>query len=94
MSSYFGNNNNNNLVDASSAFVRRFSFKIIYSPNQWIGFGMCHMNTALEQNYVFSPYNVGHGYYMISSNGGSWSSIDSKANNVVKGFKFIQGDII
>ena len=31
---------------------------------------------------------------MISSNGGSWSNIDQKANNVVKAFTFIESDII
>lgn len=31
---------------------------------------------------------------MISSNGGSWSTIDSEFNNVVRTFKFKTGDII
>jgi len=31
---------------------------------------------------------------MISSNGGTWSNTDSTANNTVKAFKFVKGDII
>jgi len=31
---------------------------------------------------------------MISSNGGSWSSIDEKVNNVVKAFKFKKGQTV
>lgn len=31
---------------------------------------------------------------MISSNGGSWSHIDNEANNIVKTFNFIEGDLV
>ena len=55
---------------------------------------MCHAKTASESNYGFNYNAAFHGYYMISSNGGSWSPIDGKKNNVVKAFKFVQGDVI
>lgn len=49
---------------------------------------MCHIKTAVKNNFEFNYQNTGHGYYMISTNGGSWSNIDSKLNNIVKCFKF------
>ncbi len=55
---------------------------------------MCHAKTAANANYGFNYQSSFHGYYMVSSNGGTWSSIDSKKNNVVKAFKFAQGDVI
>ncbi len=55
---------------------------------------MCHSKTAANSNYGFDFKGPFHGYYMISSNGGTWSTIDSTKNNVVRTFKFTQGDIV
>jgi hypothetical protein len=74
--------------------VKKFSFKVLKSTNNWVAFGMCHAKTAANSAYGFSYQAAFHGYYMISSNGGSWSSIDPKKNNLVKAFKFNQGDVV
>ena len=55
---------------------------------------MCHISTVINSKYAFDYQLTPHGYYMISSNGGSWSSIDTKKNNVVRTFKFGAGDVI
>ena len=55
---------------------------------------MCHSKTVANSNYGFNYQSAFHGYYMVSSNGGTWSTIDPKKNNVVKAFKFNQGDVI
>lgn len=55
---------------------------------------MCHIKTAFQNDFEFDYKNIGHGYYLASSNGGSWSNINSKINNVRKSFKFDQGDVI
>jgi len=47
-----------------------------------------------SKGYTFNFSALGHGSYMISSNGGTWSNTDSTANNTVKAFKFAKGDII
>ena len=43
---------------------------------------------------MFKYNKIGHGAYMISANGGSWSHSSANFNNKVKAFKFQQGDII
>jgi hypothetical protein len=48
----------------------------------------------LHSHYTFDFQGQSHGYYMISSNGGSWSSIDPKKNNIVRAFKFGVGDVV
>jgi hypothetical protein len=72
----------------------KFSFKILKSSSNWVAVGMCYSKLAAISNYGFNYQSINHGYYMISSNGGSWSSIDSSKNNVVKAFKFGQGDVV
>lgn len=55
---------------------------------------MCHSKTAANSNYGFDFKAPFHGYYMVSANGGTWSTIDSTKNNLIRTFKFGQGDII
>jgi hypothetical protein len=55
---------------------------------------MCHAKTASKYNYEFRFDKDNHGYYMISSNGGSWSPIEKAKNNKIRTFKFKEGDII
>ena len=68
---------------------KRFSFRIVRSSSDWVAVGMCYQKIAADNNYEFDNYqDIGHGYYMISSNGGSWSHIDAEKNNIVRSFKF------
>jgi hypothetical protein len=68
--------------------MKKFSFRIVKSSADWVAVGMCHSKTAAKYNYEFKFDKDFHGYYMISSNGGSWSSIDKLKNNKVRTFKF------
>jgi hypothetical protein len=55
---------------------------------------MCHPKIVASKNYGFNFSAIGHGAYMVSANGGSWSHTKAEHNNSVKSFKFIKGDII
>lgn len=55
---------------------------------------MCHKNHVKSKNFGFNFGGVGHGGYMVSANGGSWSNIKAEFNNTIKSFKFVKGDII
>jgi hypothetical protein len=52
------------------------TFRIVKSTESWIGVGVCHKDILMAKNYDFYYENIGHGCYMISANGGSWSTID------------------
>lgn len=56
--------------------------------------GLCNKATVELNGYQFNYSTLGHGGYLISSNGGSWSSVDSSKNNVVTSFNFVVDDII
>jgi hypothetical protein len=64
--------------------IKSFAFKIKESSSNWIAVGVCHRNVVSSKNYGFNFGSVGHGAYMISANGGSWSHIRSDQNNSVK----------
>ena len=51
--------------------------KEVHQSN-WLAIGMCHLDTIIAKNYTFSFSTLGHGAYMISSNGGSWSTTKSQ----------------
>jgi len=62
---------------------------------------MCHKNIVVGKNYGFNFSAIGHGGYMISANGGSWSNTKYEANNcvkvhifLIKAFKFMTNDVI
>ena len=68
--------------------------KIIHDTNNWVGVGICHKTKVDSKEYQFNSHAIGHGCYMIISNGTVWSSIQSDINGCVKSFKFVKGDII
>ena len=77
------------------------AFLIKENSLNWVAVGLCHKSVVLTNNYQFNYSTLGHGGYLISSNGGtliwyigSWSSIDKKKNNVVTSFKFSKDDTI
>lgn len=55
--------------------VKVFSFKIRESSSNWVAIGMCHKKIVESKGYSFNFGTIGHGGYMISANGGSWSNI-------------------
>jgi hypothetical protein len=60
------------------------TFRIVRSTSGWIGIGLCHKKIVNSMNYDFAFDHIGHGCYMISANGGSWSHSDPEQNNIVK----------
>ena len=39
----------------------------------WVGIGICLKNHISKGNYHFNYSNIGHGSYLISTNGYAWS---------------------
>lgn len=72
---------------------KRFSFRVVNSSG-WVAVGLCHQKAVGLTGYQLDLQAVGHGAYLLSSNGGSWSNFDASFNNVVRGFKFASGDQI
>jgi hypothetical protein len=68
---------------------KTFYFKIKECSSNWVAVGMCHKNIVATKNYGFNFSNLGHGGYMISANGGTWSNTSSEYNNKVKVFLFL-----
>lgn len=64
--------------------IKDYAFKIKESTANWIAVGMCHKNIVASKSYCFNFTVLGHGAYMISSNGGSWNSANASQNNSIK----------
>jgi hypothetical protein len=52
--------------------VQTWGIKIIKLVG-WIGLGIALKNSIIKANFNFHYTNIGHGSYLISSNGYSWS---------------------
>lgn len=63
---------------------KKFAFKIRESSSNWLAIGVCHKKVIQSKAYGFVFGSVGHGAYMISSNGGSWSHLRADQNNTIK----------
>lgn len=63
---------------------RSFSFLVKECVSNWIGVGFCHSKVVASKSYGFSFGSIGHGGYMISSNGGIWSHSKADYNNKIK----------
>ncbi len=55
---------------------------------------MAHLNLIKNGNFNFNYTNTGHGNYLISSNGYSWSSLKPEFNSKFEPFTFTTGDTI
>ena len=60
----------------------------------WVAIGVCLKNSIIKANYHFNYTTVGHGSYLISGNGYSWSHFESNNNSVCNSFSFHTNDII
>lgn len=60
----------------------------------WIGVGICLKNVITKANFFFNYTTVGHGSYMISNNGYSWSHSLLQFNSAHKTFHYAQNDIV
>jgi hypothetical protein len=69
-------------------------FKILQDKNNWVSIGIAHKNIVESKNFEFSYSNIGHGAYMVGSNGNSCSNTRADANNTIKSFKFSKGDSV
>ena len=50
-------------------------FNILQDSNQWVAIGLVHRNVVEAKGMQFTYNFIGHGAYMISSNGSTWSHI-------------------
>lgn len=64
--------------------TKTIAFRIKQCTSNWVAVGMCHKNIVVGKSYGFNFSAIGHGGYMISANGGSWSNTKYEANNCVK----------
>lgn len=64
--------------------IKTFAFKIKESTSNWVAVGVCHRELVKGKGYGFNFGSIGHGGYMISANGGSWSNSKIEVNNIVK----------
>ena len=60
------------------------AFEIKESHSNWVAVGICHKKIVKSKNYGFNFNSIGHGAYMVSSNGGSWSNTVAAQNNAIK----------
>ena len=60
----------------------------------WIGVGMSLKNVITKANFMFNYSSIGHGSYMISNNGYSWSHSAPEFNSAHKTFPYTVNDIV
>ena len=60
----------------------------------WIGVGLCIRKMIIDFGYKFNSGIIGHGSYMISFNGYTWSHHESLNNAKCQSYNFSTGDII
>ena len=60
----------------------------------WIAIGISLKNSIINSKYTFNYNNIGHGSYLISANGYSWSHSLKDFNSTNKSFTFATGDTI
>jgi hypothetical protein len=49
----------------------RVAFRIKENSSNWLAVGACYKNSISASNYTFNYSNLGHGAYLVSSNGGT-----------------------
>ncbi len=60
----------------------------------WVGVGICLKNCIKNSNYHFNYTNIGHGSYLISTNGYTWSHSVKEFNSAFKTFQFTTNDTV
>lgn len=53
----------------------RVAFRIKENSSNWLAVGACYKNSISTSNYTFNYSNLGHGAYLVSSNGGTFLPI-------------------
>lgn len=48
----------------------KVAFKIKENTSSWLAVGVCYKNAIVNANFTFNYSSLGHGAYLISSNGG------------------------
>lgn len=60
----------------------------------WVGVGICLKKKISTANYHFNYTNIGHGSYLISTNGYTWSHSVKEFNSAFKCFQFTINDTV
>lgn len=55
----------------------KVSFLIKENTSNWVAVGLCHKNIVQMNSYQFNYSNLGHGGYLISSNGGTYLTMQA-----------------
>jgi hypothetical protein len=57
--------------------------------------GVCHEKSVLKHNFVRGYWaNIGHGHYVVGSDGYTYSHSDKSINYKRQAFRFVKGDLI
>lgn len=72
---------------------RRWSLRV-HELREWIGVGVGHPSILMAEKYEFDVNSLGHGYYMISHNGFTWSHDNANEQCKQRSFTFGTGDVI
>ena len=91
--------NLNESILLSNLVTRKVKTKITWACkigkfSSWMGVGICLKKPIVNGNYQFTYSMIGHGSYLLSSNGYTWSHSEKTENSVNKGFSFCANDII
>ncbi|KAL4484962.1 hypothetical protein ABPG74_020139 [Tetrahymena malaccensis] len=73
--------------------ITRIQFKVL-QHNCQVGLGICFAKTIQNKSYQFQYDQIGNGYYIISSNGYSWSHSRKDQHYLQKSFNFTKDHII
>lgn len=60
----------------------------------WIGVGLGLRTVINKAQYKFNYNTIGHGMYITSGNGYTWSHSETENNSKCQGFSFATGDLI
>lgn len=60
----------------------------------WVGVGICLRQAICNAQYRFNYTNIGHGSYLISDKGYTWSHSQVEFNSAMKSFQFSTNDVI
>ena len=60
-------------IEGRTDKIQRFRFKINQTVNKWIAFGLCHINTISDKNFIWKGLIKSGFYCILAYNGNSFS---------------------
>lgn len=62
----------------------KVAFKIKENSSNWLAVGVCYKNAVANSSYTFNYSTLGHGAYMVSSNGGKLGDIKAHGRQSIQ----------